>query len=173
VLIVRYLLASVVFFLVLLARLLADWVQEGGGRRILAVAVLLLFMSANGWHVARLIELGRGGYLEAVRFMAVNRKGDTFTVGSDQDLRVGMMLTFYAKYLPEPMKLGYYPTNTWPPNGPEWLVLHRQDKEEAPPRIMADRFRNRYDFAREFRYAGLSGYRWFVYRNERDRDREH
>jgi len=152
----------------LFSRLLAAWLLDGGQRRILAVAVLVLFVVGNGWHTARLIELGRGGYLDAVRFMAAGSKGDTFIVGSDQDLRVGMMITFYAKYLSEPKRLGYYPTNGWPPNGPDWLVLHRQDKEEPPPRIMADRFRNRYDFVREFRYAGLSGYRWFVYRNERD-----
>jgi hypothetical protein len=158
---IRYFLGSVVFFLILLSRLLAEFFRGPVGHKVLAGFLVMLFLAGNGWHTARLLRLGRGDYLAAVRYMAENTPGDTVDVSSDHDFRNGGMVSFYAKYVPG-KRIRYS-------NGSEfgatpWKILHRQDKDDAPGEWIKDGMGNTYRLAREYSYAGLSGYRWFVYR---------
>jgi hypothetical protein len=76
-----------------------------------------------------------------------------------------MVVDFYAKHLPADKSILYYSVDSRPPEGPQWMILQRQDREpNRPPAFMDDRG-NRYVIVREFPYAGLSGYRWLLYRN--------
>jgi hypothetical protein len=166
---IRYFLGSVLFFLILLSRLLANWWRGDLGEKVLAGMLTVAFLAGNGWHDARLLRWGRGDYWECVRFMADNTSGDTVTVGSDHDFRNRWVVDFYAKYLPADKSLFYYSVNSRPPEGTQWMILHRQDKEADPPRAFMDEHRNRYALVRDYPYAGLSGYRWLLYRNLRQR----
>jgi hypothetical protein len=162
---VRYLLGSALFFLILLSRLLATWLRRGTGRQFFALLLLALYLAANGWHTARLLQFGRGGYSEAVRFMAENTVGDTVVVSGDHDFRNAVVVEFYSKSLTPGKRVIYYPIG-WPlVNGAEWRILHRGEDEVAPQPVVMDKSGNRYKLVREYPYAGLSGFRWYLYHN--------
>jgi hypothetical protein len=162
---VRYLLGSVVFFLIVLSRVVVSWLRGSGAYRLFALLLLALYLAGNGWHTIRLIQFGRGGYSEAVRFMADNTTGDTLVVSGDHDFRNAAVVQFYSKFLPAGKRAIYTPTGWLPAGGTEWWILHRRDDEAAPPPVIMDRPGNRYKQIREYPYAGLSGFRWYLYRN--------
>jgi hypothetical protein len=183
VLLLRYFLGSVVFFLLLLGRFLADWLLGDSRRKIVAASILALVVIGNIWHIARLMQVGRGSYLEAVRFMAGSTPGDTVTFASDHSSAPGVVHYYvtYARrfgdekgwiyfpnggapqWLVKPTHVGQRRSSTWPAR-PEWVILHVQDRENAPPPSIRFGTGEQYTLVREYPYAGLSGYRWFLYR---------
>lgn len=160
---VRYFLIGIAFGLVLSALLLADALRAGGLRRALAIGLLAIFAVGNGTYVARFAEDGRGGYRAALRTLAAETDRARIEVGSDHDFRVGSMLRFYAETLPAGKQLAYLPRRHWPIGGPEWMILHRQERTGAPPATLLSES-SRYDFTAEFDHAAISGYYWMLYR---------
>ena len=145
--------------------ILLGWLRSGSGLRILALLLLTLYLAGNGWHTTRLIQFGRGGYSEALRFMADNTAGDTVVVSGDHDFRNAAVVQFYPKFLPPGKRAIYTPSGWLPVDGTEWWILHRRDNEAAPSPVIMDRPGNRYKQVREYPYAGLSGFQWYLFRN--------
>jgi hypothetical protein len=164
---VRYFLISVLFLLVVLSQLLGRLYRSGRLGRIAFAALLVAMIAGNSFHAARLLRLGRGAYLETLRWIDAETPGRLISVGSDQDYRNGNVLEYYRRRLEDPERLVYHKFGRWPRGGPEWLLLHSLEADYRPVARIADRQGNRYRLVRETRYAGLSGWHWAVYRNER------
>jgi hypothetical protein len=158
----RYFLVAVAFMLLSLAWPLAGLLQR---KAVGAYALLALFVAANSAHTARLIVRGRGHYLEAMRWMAQHSERRDVTIGSDHDFRNGMVVGFYARFLPPTPRIAYLRQNQWPTGGPEWLLLHSQARAFTPPPRLGDRSGNRYLLSTVYPYSELSGWTWAVYRN--------
>ena len=161
---VRYFLIGIALSLLLAALLLADALRAGGARRALAAGVLAVFALGNGVHLVRFGEHGRGGYRAALRTLAAETNGPILEVGSDHDFRVGSVLGFHARELPADKRLVYLPQHRWPPEGPEWMLLHRQERPGAPKTFLVSQS-TRYALVAEFDHAAISGYYWMLYRN--------
>lgn len=161
---VRYFLIGIALSLLLAALLLADALRAGGARRALAVGALAVFALGNGVHLARFGEHGRGGYRAALNRLAAETSGPILEVGSDHDFRVGSVLGFHARELPADKRLVYLPRPQWPPEGPEWMILHRQERPGAPEPFLVSQSA-RYALVDEFDHAAISGYYWLLYRN--------
>jgi hypothetical protein len=159
----RYFVIGSALFLLLLARLAGHALRAGGLRRAAALAGLACFLAGNAVHIARFLELGRGGFQAALRFMA-ERSSGPIVVGSDQDFRNGMVLRFYARLLPPGRVLDYRPRSRWPEGGPEWIVIHRRERPARPLAEIAFPDAGRYRLASEFDHAGISGFYWGLYR---------
>ena len=166
VLAVRYFLIGIAATLLLCAGLAAAALRAGGWRRAVAVGALATFAMGNAVHLARFVEHGRGGYSAALESMRAQTRGPIIEVGSDHDFRVGSVLKFYARRLPEPSRLVYLPAARWPAAGPEWLVLQRQQRGQAPAPFATVRGAQ-YALAGEYDHAAISGYYWLLYHNIR------
>ncbi len=162
---VRYFLIGIALFLVLAAGLLADGLRRGGAARVAAAALLVLFALGNARHTAAFLEHGRGGYREALLFMARETAAPRIVVGSDHDFRNGAVLQFYERELPPGKTLDYRTRSAWPPGGPEWLLVHRAARPEHPRAEIRDPEGNRYALAAEFDHAAISGFYCALYRN--------
>jgi hypothetical protein len=162
---VRYFLIGIALLLLLASRVLAALYRAGGWRRGLCLAATALFVIGNAAHTVPFLELGRGGYFDALLFMARHTDGPRIVVGSDHDFRNEMVLRFYKRHLPEGKILVYHPRGSWPRGGPEWVIEHRAHRPDQPPRRVHDDEGNRYEFAAEFDHAAISGFHWALYRN--------
>jgi hypothetical protein len=162
----RYFLVAVAFLLLSLAWPLAGLLER---KTAGAYAVVALFVVANSVHTARLIVRGRGHYLEAMRWMSQHSERRDVTIGSDHDFRNGMVVGFYARFLPPAPRIVYLQQDEWPTDGPEWLLLHSQARTFIPPPQLGDRNGNRYVFSNVYPYSELSGWTWAVYHNAQSR----
>ncbi len=163
---VRYFLIGIALYLVLASRLAAALFRAGGWRRVLCGVGLLLFGIGNAAHTVPFLRYGRGGYAEAVRFMAASSPQPAFSVGSNHDFRNEMILRFYARGLPEGRSLIYMLPGAAPRKGPDWLIFHASQRPDSVPPSATDVRGNRYRLAREFESGGISGFWWGVYRND-------
>jgi len=139
----------------------------GRGHRALSAAVMVLYCATNAWHIADLNVHGRGRYRDAIRFIADRTPGSTISIGADQDFRIGVELMYYL-----PRELGdkegkFFEHGSWPPGGPQWVIVQRESfaSTSAVEPQFSDPSGNRYELARTFPTAPLSGLHWFIYRN--------
>jgi hypothetical protein len=165
---VRHFIVGMAFFLILFSFVLTALYQRGWPGRLLGVLLLSAYFAVNGWHAISLYKYGRGQYAEAVRFLIQNTKGPHITVGSDHDFRVSQVLRFYIDEATGDKTADYYPMDSWPRKGPEWVIHHKESFEDPSlPRVrFTDSFGNSYEFIKTFQSAPLSGLHWFVYHNQ-------
>ena len=131
---------------------------------MIAGALLVGFLAGNGVHTGRLLRDGRGQYQAALRYIASRTPTAEITVTSDADFRnYGMMDYYRAAAGPEHV-LQYIPGNQLPPEGVQWIFLHRLDETTpAPPPELEIAGRWRYRLERTFPHAPLSGWEWYAY----------
>ena len=151
--------------LLAISHLLATLWTAGGWQRVVSVVAVILILAGNAVHVKDLLMVGRGGYEAAVTLM--NEASQTaITVGSDHDFRNPMLLNFYQQRIDSSKPMTYFKNGQWPATGPEWVILHTFDRERIAQPSIQDGGGNTYRMIRDYPYAGLSGWRWVLYRNE-------
>lgn len=160
----RYFVVCFPFFYLALARVMASLL--GGRRRekLLALGLAAALLLSNGLLIARFLDAGRGGYPEAIRFMAANTAGPSITVGSDDDYMGPKMLMFYARLLPPGKEMLYAPEEAIPQAPPLWFLLQPQDPDEKARSMIALPGGARYILMRSYPYSGFSGISWYLYR---------
>lgn len=164
VLFVRYFYVNIVFALLLLSYLAERMWRAGTPGRVAAVAGLGLLLWGNCLHTAEFLEVGRGHYLDAVKYMAAHSTEPTLRVIGDHPFRLRTVLEYYAPRLPSDRKLVYELRESDTPPG--WAVLHSQERDYHPPRSIPDPLGNVYELKETFPYAGLSGFHLAVYRRK-------
>ena len=147
---VRHFIIGIAFFLILFSFVLAGLWQRGLPGKATCVLLLLSYFAANGWHMASLFKYGRGQSCEAIRFLKDRSNQWPVTIGSDHDFRIGLVLQFYG-----PTTLGqarYYTQGSWPQQGPEWVLCHKESFEAPTPatRQLKDGAGNEYEFVKAF-----------------------
>lgn len=163
----RYFIVSAALALVLVGAGLARLWARGGAWREVVLGVLVLFLAGNGVHVARLAREGRGQYQAAVRHLAARTPTAIITAAGDHDFRNFAVLDYYQAAAGAERPVRYYPGDRIPARGVEWLFVHRLDGEAPPADAITDVRGNRYRLDAVFRHAALSGWDWYLYRNER------
>jgi hypothetical protein len=166
----RYLLVCFPFFYLLTGSALASLCRKSSLGKILSALFLVVFTIVNMQKTADLLKIGRGKYSEAILYMAEHTRGNEIVVVSDHDYRNRIVLSFYERYLPEGKKIIYRNQNQLPLNGPDWMITHSQDMGFSPPPSIRGPAGHTYTLARSFPYAGISGWHWFLYRNDSSLD---
>lgn len=163
----RYFLLPIVFFLLLASQALGELWRRPRARPAVALA-LAAFCAANAWPTSQLLAHGRGGYRSALRFMAESGGASPIDVAGDHDLRIGLVVEYYASRLPGSPRIVYRRADSLPPQGAHWLVTHRTplDRQGPPPDVLNDRLGNRYRLERTWPSGPVAGMRWLLYRNE-------
>jgi hypothetical protein len=170
----RHFLVCAIFILLLLNHALvrlAVWQPAG---RVVVVVLLVAFLGANAVQIGRLLEVGRGQYRKALLTINEQTPTPSITIGSDNLVRNGTLLQFYQGQLPKLKPIEHFvmhplPGNEevyWPGDGPQWVLLHLFEQSGPAYPTFTDPFGNTYRLEEEYPYAGPSGWKWAVYRNE-------
>jgi len=159
----RYFLVAIAFFLLVWARLIARLLMIGSWFRAVGVALMLLFVGANAFYVVPFLQLGKGSYYAAVRYMVEHTDGDTISIARDPDAADPMMLHYYANRAAAGKTLTYYHHFQLPRQGVEWYVVNRQLGQSDPARQVRLGAHG-YELQAKFDYAAPAGFCWWIYR---------
>jgi hypothetical protein len=183
----RYFFQSFLFFLLLLAYVLADLARRGAAGKVVAGAAVGLICAGNLGEVVDFVNGGgRGHFRMALEYIAEESGGREVTITSDSDLRVPKMLAFYNHYLKPPLRYEYVGLDEWKeqasrcgalagPSGrlgysqlyaAEWLIVERT--EHNPPNLERFRFPEAADALYKqdaiYEVRAFGGWDWYVYR---------
>lgn len=162
----RYFIVSAAAALLLTGYALARLWNYGRAARATAMVLLGAFLVGNADHARRLLHDGRGQYQMALRYIAERTPAGAITISSDSDFRNFMVIDYYAKAVGPGHHLQYYSANQPPPEGLQWIFLHRLDESvPVPPAALHDAEGRNYQLVRVFPHAPLSGWEWYVYRS--------
>jgi hypothetical protein len=160
----RYFLVCMLLLQLFISWLLG-WLYQRPYGKVAYLLILAAILAGNAVLTTKFLKFGRGGYAAAVRYMIEHTAGDRILVGSDHDFRNKAVLGFCFARAGVQERAGYYDYGQWPPEGPEWIVLHNAAQSYEPAESVKDEAGNTYEFVRVFRYAGLSGFNWALYHN--------
>jgi hypothetical protein len=160
----RYFLVAVPFLLWLAASGAVILGRTGRPGLRVVVAMAILFLAGNGASLARLARDGRGQYREALAFVLRSEPGTVASVGSDHDFRNATVIGRHVRDLPGVDRFRYVQAGEWTSTSPRWVLVHHFDGDPPPDPVVLGPTGTRYDLARVFPYAGLSGWDWYVYR---------
>jgi len=161
----RHFIIGVAFLLLLLSFQLGKVWNNTRWGKTLSIAGLLVYCAANGPPMAALFNNGYGHYREAMRYIIEHTHKPDITIGSDHDFRFPTVLNFYAREIFGDKPAKYYLRDAWPPEGPEWALLHKESFDDPIPPLASfvDGAGNHYDLEKTFPAAPLSGLHWFLY----------
>ena len=159
----RYFILSISFALLAAAVCLGWLWRRGGAWRLLAAALLMLTLAGNLSHVVSFLRTGRGDYSGTLRYAVEHSDGPRVTFTGDHAFRNTTVLRFYARRLATERDLVYVDIAELPPEGADWMLLHRFDDSPIAGEV-TDRRGNRYHLERRAEFYGLSGWTWHLYR---------
>jgi hypothetical protein len=142
----RYFFLASVFALPLLASFIVRL-------RVYGVALLLAWLIMMGVQLAPFLRDGRGHYYDALELMA-RQSGGTARISGAYHFGNARMVSFYAPYLPEGLRVEYVND----PADAEWFVGHSFIPDAETPTLPG------YREVQRFRHGGFSGWTWMVYR---------
>jgi len=163
---VRYFVVLFPFFYLMLGEAMDAVAKRFKEARVAVVGLCVLMLVGNALSTADFLRVGRGGYLDAVTYMAASTPWPTVKVGGDHDFRNGLPIIFYSRYLPKNRNLVYLRLDAWPPEGPDWLLIHNTCNETFVPMPVVKVRGGIYRLAKSYPVLGLSGVGLHLYRND-------
>ena len=160
----RYFLVSIVFFLVLFSRTVAEQMAMRGVSKAVALVIVILTFFGNAMATVNLWKVGRGSYLEALNFICKADAGAEVTVGGDHDSRNLMLVNFYTPYAKNCRNMNYLRHDQWGKEVPHWLLVHSFRHPKLQPVSQLTFSSYVFAFQRNFESVELSGWNWAIYR---------
>lgn len=164
----RYFVVCFPFFYLLLAHLLAHW--YGGWpkqTRPLVLVALAILIAGQMIGVFQLLVLGRGSYTAALARIAASSPAERpVRIGSTHDFQNQLLVEFFVSSRPELQRLRYVAQPNWDRENPDWLITHSQHPSYRPPPGVNIAPIGTYMFVDTYRFSGISGWNWFLYRRE-------
>ena len=162
----RYFLVNV-YLLYLLAALAIGklWDVYAKRTRWLITGALAAWTLGNLLLSVQLWEVGRGHYKDALEFISGNTGGGAARIGATEDFRTGVLVWYYARYLPAAKRPEVVEVNSLAQVRPEWLLstISPYEMPELPLRItMVPGLQ--YVLVKQFPSVQLSGFTAGVYR---------
>lgn len=164
---VRYLILCFPFFYLLLSYLLCQGYRVSKTARAGVIAAVALMLGGQTYKLVSLIELGRGSYRAALARILDNSPEGVVRIGSDHDFRNRVLVDFYAPPLARSHTIRYIPRAEWNREQPDWILTHSGEASDQPPPDIAVPGVGVYHFVAAYRFSGLSGWNWFLYRGIR------
>ncbi len=164
---VRYFVVLFPFLYLMLGEAMDVVARRFPWARAVVIGLCVLMLVGNTVATAAFLRVGRGGYLNAVNYMAANTPRPNITVGGDHNFRNGYPIYFYSRYLPKDRSMVYLGNDALPPEGPDWYLIHKTCSEEnfEPASVVNIQGRT-YRLVETYPVLGLSGVAWYLYRND-------
>jgi hypothetical protein len=164
---VRYFVVLFPFFYLMIGEAMDAVATEFKWARAAVISLCVLMLVGNSVATVAFLRVGRGGYLNAVNYMAANTPRPNITVGGDHNFRNGYPIDFYRRYLPKDRSMVYLRSDAWPPEGPDWYLIHKTCSEEdfEPASVVTVRG-GTYRLVESYPVLCLSGVAWHLYRND-------
>lgn len=169
----RYFLIGFPFFLLLLSYLTCEayrrlpgpwrWLPAAG------IAVLLLGQAPRDY---LLLKLQRGSYSAALETIVKASPEGIILLGSNDDFGNPLVVNFYASRVAGGGRIRYVQKPAWVKASPDWILTYSQELSFEPPKEMVmrggkeRRLIGDYRLVREYRYSGISGWSWFLFRRQ-------
>jgi hypothetical protein len=160
----RYFIVCFPFFYLLLSSQLCQWYRYSKPVRAGVIAAVILLLTGQMYRVVSLLELGRGSYQAALIRILENSPEGVVRIGSDHDFRNRVLVDFYAPFLDGSHKVRYIPQTEWRSEPPDWILVHSQEVSYEPLPDIAVPEVGVYHFFAAYRFSGVSGWSWFLYR---------
>ena len=161
---VRYFILCFPFFYLLLSYLLCHGYRVSKTVRAGVIAAVLLMLTGQIYKLVSLFELGRGSYRAALTRILENSPEGVVRIGSDHDFRNRLLVDFYASSLARSHRIRYIPHTEWHREPPDWILTHSGEVSYQPPPDITVSGVGVYHFFAAYRFFGLSGWNWFLYR---------
>ena len=163
----RYFIVCIPFFYLLLGYLVAAYFRKANRAiRCLLIVWMVFFAAAQSQRIVPLLQLGRGNYRAAIEYILSNTANNRIGIGSDHDFRNKVLLAFYTMDLPDANRLYYVDQADWKKSEPQWIITHRQNRSYWPAKQLVIPGVGKYTLIKEYRFAGISGWHWFLYRHD-------
>jgi hypothetical protein len=164
---IRYFVVLFPLFFLMLGEAMDAVAKKFKVAQAVIVGLCILTLVGNTLSTVDFLRVGRGGYLDAVQYMAALTPRPTVTVGSDHDFRNGLPIIFYSRYMPKNKTMVYLSIDKWPLEGPDWLLVHNTCSEDnfIPGSIVIAR-NITFRLVKSYPVLGLSGVGWHLYRND-------
>lgn len=162
----RYFLVNVYLLYLLAALEIGEWWDASARRtRWLIGGALAGWTLGNLLLSAQLCEVGRGHYKDALEFISGNTRGEAARIGSTEDFRTGVLVWYYARYLPAAKRPEVVDVDSLAQVRPEWLLstISPYEMPALPPRITLPAGLQ-YVLVKQFPSVQLSGFTAGVYR---------
>jgi hypothetical protein len=163
---VRYFVVLFPFFFLMLGEAMDAVAKRFKEARVAVVGLCVLMLVGNALSTADFLRVGRGGYLDAVQYMAARTPWPTVKVGGDHDFRNGLPIIFYSRYLPKNRTMVYLRLDAWPSEGPDWLLIHNTCNEDFIPNPVVKVRGGTYRLVKSYPVLDLSGVGLHLYRND-------
>lgn len=158
----RYVVICVPFLYLLAAKVLVKmYCTPHGAVKMAVIAVLSLYLLGQGQYLLTLYRYGRGGYSSVLKEIYGNSSSSKMKVGSDQDFRAKIIITFYQRFLPKDRTLVNVDRDAMQVDPPEWIITHGNN---YPDTLIQISDRNAYRLVKSEMSSELSGFNWFLYR---------
>ena len=131
----------------------------------MSALLMAVMLAGNIVHAARFTLIGRGHYLQALRYILRESPVEPIHVASNSDFRTSLLLAFYTRYLPRERQIVYHsrqemnrsPTVDW------WIVEFLDRHQHVPQQL--DTAHGSFALQRYYDFYGPSGCGWAVYRH--------
>ncbi len=161
----RYVIVCFPFYYLIMSFMLAKvWRADKRIFSYLAVLIIGSYIGGQSIRLFPLFQYGRGSYQAIIREMASDTSANVITVGSDNDFRNKMVLSFYSRFLPSGKTIGYIDQELWGNQPPEWLIVHNLDESVEPEPWIETSTKLIYRLVQTEKFSGNSGFSWFLYR---------
>lgn len=163
----RYFLIAVLCAPFCLAVVFTNLFRHTGNTRWAAGILFAGCLAANLLPTIRLATVGRGQCLAALNHMAGSsqKKTSGISVSSDHNFGFRKLIDYHSPQMHTSSPIHYINGDQWPPQGPDWLVLHRTAETAAAfPATVLEIDSHQFELDRVFDCAILSGWQWWCYR---------
>ncbi len=160
----RYVIVCFPFYYLILSFILAKlWSADKKPLLYLAVLLVGLYIGGQSIRLWPLFHYGRGSYQTIIKEMMDTTAGNVITVGSDNDFRNKMVLSFYSRFVQGGKTIQYIDQQFWDVQPPEWLIMHSLDESVEPEQWIQISTDRTYRLTRAEQFSGNSGFSWFLY----------
>ncbi|MGN6367928.1 MAG: hypothetical protein ACTHN5_06670 [Phycisphaerae bacterium] len=126
------------------------------------VGLMGLFLAGEGAMYWEFLEVGRGGVMAGLRYIAASTPGPFLNVASSVDFR-GQVEVLYYRGITGKRPVSYIKHEDVGFFVPDWYIVHSEGYDaEGPARLKADGFE--WERVKYFGASELSGQAWTVYR---------
>lgn len=165
----RYFIVLFPFFYLLLSYLLGKlYISKSPFSSWIVIAILIIMVAGHGRRITPLLELGRGSYQAALKHICAESIKDSVFIGSDHDFRNKTLIFFYSQFMPNNKKIFYIDYKNWQFEKPDWIITQSQDLSCKPENSLTIFGMGKYLLSGEYRFSGISGWHWFVYRSDEE-----